>query len=203
MGAETKVFPYPKPKVGVGVAINAKRVRVLEDFFIAIRRWVEEREDVVFANHLVTQLKIFGCGAPEVDDRRCPTHDFFNRIRQQTRVVLQASQFVLVLDEGQHAASCRVAGGFVARDHDDETPSKNIHLGQLFAIDFELGEQAHEIVARVLTLFVNELAEVHEELSHCCLRGFGRSFAFDGEVGIACADNAIGPVEEQVPIFAG
>ena len=43
-------------------------------------------------------------------------------------------QRVLVLDEGQHPAGGRVAGGLVAGDDDDQAPGHHVHGRQLLAV---------------------------------------------------------------------
>jgi hypothetical protein len=76
---------------------------------------------------------------------------------------------------------------------------QDVHRQRL-AVDLGLREERDEVVGGALALLLDELREVEEDLGHRLARGLLGRLARLLVLGVAGADHAVGPVEEQVPV---
>src|SRR5215471_16111440 len=98
VGAGAEVLADAEGEVTVRVAVDAEAVRVLEDLLVAVRRGVEERDDVAAADALPAQLDVGRGGAGEVDDRARPAQDLLDPALEQVRPRLEAAPLLGMLD---------------------------------------------------------------------------------------------------------
>src|SRR5262245_14996100 len=198
--AEADVLAHAESEVAVRAAVDPELERRLEDLLVAVRGRVEERERVALADALAAQLVVRRRGAREVDDRRRPAHDLLDGGGQELRPALELAELARVLDEGEHAAARRVAGGLVPGDHDDQAPGEYVHLRQGLAVDPGLREERDQVVGRIALPLLDELREVQEELRHRLAPRLLARLALALVLRVRGADGAVGPVEEQVPV---
>jgi hypothetical protein len=69
VSAEAHVLSHTKGQVTVAGPLDAELEGFVEDLFVAIRRWIEERERVASRDACAPDLHIFRSGSGVVDDR--------------------------------------------------------------------------------------------------------------------------------------
>lgn len=89
MSAQAEVLPNSEPDMAIRLAIDLEGPRIFEDFFVAIRRGVVERDGLTFEDRLISKLIVLGRRPPKMNDRRRPPSDFFNRTLQHPHVRLK------------------------------------------------------------------------------------------------------------------
>lgn len=128
MSAQAEMLSNSEPDMAIRLAVDLEVPRIFEDFFVAIRRGVVERDGLAFEDRLIPKLIVLGRRSSKMNDRRRPPSDFFDRILQHPHVRLKPAQFALMLDEGEHAAGRAVSRRFIAGDYDDEAPGEHFHV---------------------------------------------------------------------------
>ena len=172
MRAQAEVLADAERDVTVRLAIDSEGVGILEDLFVPIRRGIEESDRLSRLDDLVTQRVILGRGPAEMDDRRGPAHDLFDRVVQHRHVVLDAAELVLILDEREHAAGRAVPCRLVPGDRDDEAPGEDLHVVQRPALILALDEGRDQVVFGLLAPRFDQLRKIRIELDLGCLGGF-------------------------------
>ena len=56
MSAQTEMLPNSEPDMAIRLAIDLEGPRIFEDFFVAIRRGVVERDGLTFEDSLISKL---------------------------------------------------------------------------------------------------------------------------------------------------
>ncbi len=184
----------------IRTAADVELERLLENFFVAVRRRIKQAYrfpsfDLLAANH-----RVFGRGPRELNNRRRPAHDLFHRRVDQPGIALELLPLGRMLDESQQAAGGRVARGLVAGHHQQEIVRQHLELRYRLAIDLAVGDDAGDVVGRVLHPFHHHVGEILEQPQPRTIHRLLR--ARPGlELGVAAANRLVGPSEELFPIL--
>src|SRR5271169_3916541 len=92
----------------IRIAADVELERILENFLVAIGRRIEQAYRFAGFDLLAANLGIFGSGARELNHRRRPSHDLFDRRVDQLRIALELLPFGRIVDESLQAAGGRV-----------------------------------------------------------------------------------------------
>ena len=201
--AHAEVGPDPEGEVRVRVAVDPERERVLEHIVVAVPGREEQRQLVALVDRHAVHLAVFHRGAGEVDDRRDVAQHLFDRAGEELGIALQALPLVAVLVEREQAAADRVAGGLVAGFDDELAVRQELHLGERLAVDLGGDELAHDVVARLAPVPLDQLGEIGVHLDAGAAQGLPGALARTAELGIVLADDLVRPSEQQLTVLGG
>ena len=151
-------------EVRVGVAGDVERVRVVEDVLVVVRAHVPHDNLVALADLLPAQLCVFQRRAAHVQHRRCPADDLLDSLVHQFWLSLQQCELVRVIDKGLHPVGQSRARRLVAGQDQDLEHVAVLERRQLVAIDVGVDQARDEIVGRVETTLLTNLAAVLEHV---------------------------------------
>ena len=125
-------------------------------------------------------LGVLHRGAGEVDDRRDVAQHLLDRAGEQVGFGAEALPLVAVLVEREETAADRVAGGLVAGLDDQLAVREQLHLGERLAVDLGRDELAHDVVARLAAVPLDQLGEVGVHLDAGAAQRLTRDSRRDG-----------------------
>ena len=197
VGAEAEVGAVAEGQVRVGIAGDVEAVRVDEHGLVPVGGRVVDLYLVVLGDVLAGQFEVAGGGPAELDDRRGEPQHLFQRGRQQAQVVAEPDELTGVLRQGQQRVRQQVAGGVVARDHQQLEEPVEVVVGEPVAVDLGVDDRAPHVAGGVRPLFRGALPAVGEHLAergHECLR-------IAAVFWVVQADQGVRPLEQQMPVL--
>src|SRR5579885_401215 len=199
--AETEMLAVPECDVIVGMALNVEPIRIAEDLFVAVARWIPDDDAVPLANPLATDFHLASRGAHDMRDRRGPTQDFFDRRPHQRRIAQQAFAIIRPPHQLVHSAGDRIAGGFLPAEYQEKAVEQHLDVAKAVAVDFAVHQGADEIGAGIGAAFAYKLHEIVEDLHLRPRAGFLRG-PVDLVFRILVAQRHVAEREHQVPVLA-
>ena len=136
-------------QVRVWIAGDVEAIRVGEHGLVPVGGRVVDLYLVVLGDVLAGQFEVAGGGPAELDDRRGEPQHLFQRGRQQAQVVAEPGELTGVLRQGQQRVRQQVAGGVVARDHQQLEEPVEVPVREALAVDLCIRDRAPQIVAGV------------------------------------------------------
>ena len=126
-------------------------VGILEGALITVARGVPHHDLVALADELTIQNRVLLGDPTHVGQRRLPTDDLVDQLRDEPMVGPEAIELLRELVERQHAARHRIAGGVVATDDKQDEVAEKLHrpIDQVLGVLRHL-HQRDQVVARLL-----------------------------------------------------
>ena len=196
------MFAVAQREMLVGGAGHVKTVGIGELRFIAVGRGVPNHHAVAGLDLAPMHLGILGGGAHEMSDRRGVAQDFLDRGGQQRSVFGQALALRGILNQREHPARGRVAGGFLTADNQQEAVEQDLHVGQFLTVHFAMDQRADQIAAGILAPLADDIDEV-VEAGELGLAPRRHGVAIDLVFRIVGADRHVGHCEHHVPVRLG
>ena len=198
--AEAEVLADPERDVTVGRAVDAKRERLVEDLFVAIRRRIEQAQVLAGADLRVRapRCRESACGrtgSPAWSSARSP--------RPRSRRV-RGSPSACATRPGSRSArarrrSSRCAWSRCRRPRAGRSTRAARGWARGAPRELRVGDHADDVVQRLAAALGRHLAEVPEELEPRALGGLHRPLPFALVFGIGGAGDLVGPLEHRRP----
>ncbi len=192
--------PPPKPACGLGLRPTSK---VNGSANLSSSRLAEQYHRVALSpacHRGAAQLAVLGQRAPHVDDRRRPPHDLLDRGRCERLVVGPPFRALVgIPGERQDTVADRVAGGLVARDHQQDEERRDLGRRQPLTVDLGLHQRGRQVLLRVdsavLGVRGGVRADVHRDLDELLV--------VLGDVLVPEPEDHVGPVEDLLVVVLG
>ncbi len=118
-------------------SIDLKLIRVRNEVFVSIPRYVPHQELVTFQDLFIADLTIFVRGTSHIGNRRLPTNNFRNHIRCEPMVGPEFLVLDRIFVKGQHSTRNGVSSGVIATDDQQQKIAEKLvrlHVSGSFTI---------------------------------------------------------------------
>ena len=189
--AHAEMLAEAEREMRVRAAIHAEGERVVEDLLVAVRRREIDRHPIPSADLHAAHFAILGCRPREVADRAHPAEDLLHGVAEPIGLVLQLVPRNRMLAERQQRSADRVAGRLVSRLDDQLAVGHELLGRERHTADLGAQQLAHEVVAWVAPVIVDDPIEIGVQLPPCPFDRLARRLAGALVVGLFLVYNAM------------
>ena len=141
---------------------DVQAVRIGEHRRVAVGGPVVHGDLLPLGDQLPADLHVLRRRAAHVDHRADHADELVHGIGQQRAVRRQSGLLVRELRHQLHRAGDGVAGGVIAREHDQQPRAVQILVGQEFPVQLGPGDGGQQVRLRVLSALVQNVAAIFE-----------------------------------------